>query len=110
MIHAAVVARGMGVLRCRMQRVKINEQEILHRKNSKKYVEALDLTGRHRRNVYGEASDSRSRDGGDFATFMAWADEIRSLKVRINADTLRTLPLSQVRCRAEPVPYGAHVL
>ena len=89
--HAAVVARGMG--RCCVAgcgELRIGEE-------GKKFTDAAG-------NVYKEG-DWISLDGstgnvyagqlptvapeltGDFGTFMQWADEIRVLKVRTNADT-----------------------
>ncbi len=89
--HAAVVARGMGtccVAGC--SEVKINEEErFFLDKNGKKYVEGdwISLDG-STGNVYGEQLPTVEPEmTGDFATFMEWADEIRTLKVRTNADT-----------------------
>jgi len=89
--HAAVVARGMGtccVAGC--SEVKINEEEkYFIDKNGKKYVEGdwISLDG-STGNVYGEKLPTVQPEmTGDFATLMGWADEIRTLKVRANADT-----------------------
>ena len=89
--HAAVVARGMG--RCCVagcSDIKINEHEkYFIDKNGKKYVEGdwISLDG-STGNVYGEQLPTVEPEmAGDFATFMSWADEIRTLKVRTNADT-----------------------
>ena len=89
--HAAVVARGMGtccVAGC--SEVKINEEEkYFLDKNGKKYVEGdwISLDG-STGNVYGEQLPTVAPEmTGDFAEFMKWADEIRTLKVRTNADT-----------------------
>lgn len=88
--HAAVVARGMGaccVAGC--GDIKVNEDERYFEVGGKKYTDkdyiSLDgTTG----NVYGEAIDAVEPEiSGYFGTFMAWADEIRTLKVRTNADT-----------------------
>ena len=89
--HAAVVARGMGtccVAGC--GEVKINEAEkYFLDKNGKKYVEGdwISLDG-STGNVYGDKLPTVEPEmTGDFATLMQWADEIRTLKVRTNADT-----------------------
>ncbi len=89
--HAAVVARGMGtccVAGC--SEVKINEEEkFFLDKNGKKYVEGdwISLDG-SAGNVYGEQLPTIEPEmTGDFATLMSWADELRVLKVRTNADT-----------------------
>ncbi len=89
--HAAVVARGMGtccVAGC--GEVKINDEEkYFIDKNGKKYVEGdwISLDG-STGNVYGEQLPTVAPEmTGDFATLMGWADELRTLKVRTNADT-----------------------
>jgi len=89
--HAAVVARGMGtccVAGC--SEIKINEEEkYFIDKNGKKYVEGdwISLDG-STGNVYGERLPTVEPEmTGDFATLMGWADELRTLKVRTNADT-----------------------
>jgi len=91
--HAAVVARGMGtccVAGC--SEIYINEEEkYFIDKNGKKYVEGdwISLDG-STGYVYGEQLPTVEPElSGDFATFMQWADEIRKLKVRTNADTPR---------------------
>lgn len=89
--HAAVVARGMGtccVAGC--GEIKINEDEkFFIDKNGKKYNEGdwISLDG-STGNVYGEQLPTIDPEmTGDFGTLMGWADEIRVLKVRTNADT-----------------------
>ena len=89
--HAAVVARGMGtccVAGC--GEIKINEEErYFLDKNGKKYNEGdwISLDG-STGNVYGEKLPTVETEmTGDFATLMGWADELRTLKVRTNADT-----------------------
>jgi len=89
--HAAVVARGMGtccVAGC--SEIKINEEEkYFIDKNGKKYVEGdwISLDG-STGNVYGERLPTVEPEmTGDFSTLMGWADELRTLKVRTNADT-----------------------
>jgi len=91
--HAAVVARGMGtccVAGC--SEIRINEEEkYFIDKSGRKYVEGdwISLDG-STGNVYGEQLPTTEPDvTGDFATLMEWADEIRKLRVRTNADTPR---------------------
>lgn len=88
--HAAVVARGMGtccVAGC--GEIKINEEEkYFADKNGKRYNEGdwISLDG-STGNVYGEQLPTVEPEmTGHFATLMEWADEIRKLKVRTNAD------------------------
>jgi len=89
--HAAVVARGMGtccVAGC--SEIKINEEEkYFIDKNGRKYVEGdyISLDG-STGNVYGERIPTvETTMSGDFAKLMGWADQVRKLKVRANADT-----------------------
>ncbi len=100
--HAAVVARGMGtccVAGC--GDIKVNEGARTLEASGKIYTDndfiSIDgSTG----NVYGGAIKTVSPEiSGYFATFMGWADEIRSLKVRTNADTPRDA--------AQAVSFGA---
>ena len=87
--HAAVVARGMGtccVAGCGA--LKVNENARTLEINGKVYTDndyiSIDgSTG----NVYAQSVKTVTPEiTGHFKTFMAWADEIRSLKVRANAD------------------------
>jgi pyruvate, orthophosphate dikinase len=89
--HAAVVARGMGtccVAGC--GEIRINEDEkYFTDKNGKRYNEGdwISLDG-SAGNVYGAQLPTIEPEmTGDFAIFMEWADSIRKLKVRANADT-----------------------
>ena len=89
--HAAVVARGMGtccVAGC--SEIKINEEEkYFIDKNGRKYAEGdyISLDG-STGNVYGERIPTvETTMSGDFAKLMGWADQVRKLKVRANADT-----------------------
>jgi pyruvate,orthophosphate dikinase len=88
--HAAVVARGMG--RCCVAGcgdVLINEEEKYMtiggvRINEGENISLDGATG----NVYiGLLPTMEASVAGDFAEFMSWADELRTLKVRTNADT-----------------------
>lgn len=88
--HAAVVARGMGtccVAGC--GDIKVNEEEGFFEVGGKKYTrnQYISIDG-STGNVYGEAISTVDPEiSGYFGIFMGWADEIRSLKVRTNADT-----------------------
>src|SRR5574344_1514665 len=91
--HAAVVARGMG--RCCVSgcgTLKIDDEaKTLTTQDGTVYKEgtALSLDG-STGNVYGEEIKTVEPEiSGDFGTFMGWADSIRRLKVRTNADTPR---------------------
>lgn len=89
--HAAVVARGMGtccVAGCGEIAIHEDEKYFIDKKG-RKYVQGdwISLDG-STGNVYGERLPTVEPEmTGDFETFMSWADEIRVLKVRTNADT-----------------------
>ncbi len=89
--HAAVVARGMGT--CCVAGVgelRIDEKaKTMTTEDGTVYKEGdwVSLDG-STGNVYGEAIETEEAQvSGDFATVMGWADELRRLKVRTNADT-----------------------
>ena len=100
--HAAVVARGMGA--CCVSGcgdIKINEEEKYfivneERYNKGDYISLDGSTG----NIYGRKIKTVPAEiSGDFERFMKWADEIRTLKVRTNADTPKDA--------AQAVAFGA---
>ena len=88
--HAAVVARGMGT--CCVSgcgEISIDEEAKKftlggHEFKEGDYISLDGSTG----NIYGEAIASvEASISGDFDRLMTWADEIRTMKVRTNADT-----------------------
>ena len=90
--HAAVVARGMGT--CCVSGcgdIKINEEKeefelggIVFKKGD--YISLDGSTGK----IYkGEIATEEATVAGDFGRIMEWADSIRTLKVRTNADNPR---------------------
>ncbi|HWQ58720.1 MAG TPA: pyruvate, phosphate dikinase [Clostridia bacterium] len=90
--HAAVVARGMGtccvsgcgdiVMDAANKRFTIKGKAY----NEGDWISLDGSTG----NIYGEAIKTvEASVGGDFARLMGWADGIRTLKVRTNADNPR---------------------
>jgi len=91
--HAAVVARGMGrCCVCGCSDFSIDEDaKTITCKDGSVFKEGdyLSLDG-STGNVYGEQIKTVEPEiSGDFETFMGWADKIRTLKVRTNADTPR---------------------
>ena len=89
--HAAVVARGMG--KCCVSGcgdLSIDEHnKTLTTKDGRVFKEgdSMSLDG-STGNVYGESIKTIEAEiSGDFKTFMSWADEFRTMKVRTNADT-----------------------
>lgn len=91
--HAAVVARGMGkccVAGC--SEITINQAEkYFVTKNGEKFKEGdwVSIDG-STGNVYaGRLPTVDPELTGDFATLMNWADNVRRIKIRTNADTPR---------------------
>ena len=115
--HAAVVARGMGT--CCVAgagEVKVNEHGKFFTINGQRYNEGdyISIDG-STGYVYGEKiATTEAVVSGDFATLMSWADEIRVLKVRTNADTPRDAHQARVfgaegigLCRTEHMFFEA---
>ena len=90
--HAAVVARGMGkccVAGC--SAILVDEEAKNMKVGDETYVEGdfISINGGDG-NVYeGVIKTVEPEMSGDFGTLMEWADEIRELKVRTNADNPR---------------------
>ena len=91
--HAAVVARGMGkccVSGC--SELSVNEKEKkLVTKDGKTFIEGdyISIDGSTGK-VYGEKIETVDAEiSGDFKTFMSWADDVRKLEIRCNADNER---------------------
>ncbi len=100
--HAAVVARGMGT--CCVSgcgEIKMNEEAKTFELGGMTikegdYISLNGSTG----DIYGEAiPTTEAAIVGDFDVFMKWADAVRTLKVRTNADTPRDT--------AQAVKFGA---
>ncbi|SFN39749.1 pyruvate, phosphate dikinase [Proteiniclasticum ruminis] len=88
--HAAVVARGMGA--CCVAgagAIKVDEKNKTMTVNGKVYSseDYISLDGSTGDVYEGNIATVEPEISGHFGTFMSWADEIRSLKVRTNADT-----------------------
>ena len=90
--HAAVVARGMGtccVAGC--GELKVNEEARTLEVNGQvlTFDDYISIDGSTGHNYAEQVKTVSPEITGHFATFMGWADEIRKLKVRTNADTPR---------------------
>lgn len=88
--HAAVVARGMG--RCCVAGcgdIKMFEDEKYFIIGGDKVVEgdAISIDGSTGNIYLGDIKTVEAAMTGDFSKFMEWADEIRTLEIRTNADT-----------------------
>ena len=90
--HAAVVARGMGKC-CVSGCSEIKVDEANKTLGIGEYVfkegDYISLDGTAGEVIKGEIKTVPPELSGDFGTIMGWADEIRSLKVRTNADNPR---------------------
>ena len=88
--HAAVVARGMGTPAvCGAHEVKV---DYAAKKMTIKGVEikegdVITLDGTTGEVINGAVALKDAELTGDFGVFMGWADEVRKLRVRTNADT-----------------------
>jgi pyruvate,orthophosphate dikinase len=87
--HAAVVARGMGkccVAGCSALHI-MDEKECEINGKRFKAGDFLTLNGTSGEVIEGKVELIEPEPTGDFAELMNWADELRTLKVRTNADT-----------------------
>jgi pyruvate, orthophosphate dikinase len=88
--HAAVVARGMGracVAGAGDIHVDYAAQILSAREQVVRAGETITINGSTGEVMLGEVPTVQPELSGDFATLMAWADEVRSMGVRANADT-----------------------
>jgi len=88
--HAAVVARGMGrpcVSGAGELHIDLRAGELRARGRSFKAGDIITVDGSKGEVLAGDVKMIEPELSGDFATLMAWADELRRLKVRANAET-----------------------
>lgn len=88
--HAAVVARGMGkpcVSGAEAIRVNAAKRQFSIGKLIIKEGEIVTLDGSTGQVIIGSVPTVEPELSGEFSEFMEWADEIRQLRVRTNADT-----------------------
>jgi pyruvate, orthophosphate dikinase len=88
--HAAVVARGMGkpcVSGAGTLRVDYKAQTMTAGGVTMKKGETLTIDGSTGQVLAGKVAMVEPALAGEFATVMKWADTVRKLKVRANADT-----------------------
>jgi pyruvate,orthophosphate dikinase len=88
--HAAVVARGMGrpcvsgagsvSIDYKSRRMRVGAQEV-------REGETITIDGATGEVMLGAVATVQPALAGDFGTLMAWADKVRRLKVRTNAET-----------------------
>ncbi|MBD3257491.1 pyruvate, phosphate dikinase [candidate division GN15 bacterium] len=90
--HAAVVARGMGkccVSGAEAVRVNVSKKKFQVGSLTIKEGEVISLNGSTGEVILGEVPTIDPTLSGEFSELMSWADEIRRLNVRTNADVPR---------------------
>ncbi|MBF0463757.1 MAG: pyruvate, phosphate dikinase [Nitrospirae bacterium] len=88
--HAAVVARGMGkpcVAGCGDLVIDSKKKTLNIKDNSLKEGDMLTINGSTGEIIIGDTKLIEPAITGDFAKFMGWVDECRTMGVRANADT-----------------------
>jgi len=89
--HAAVVARGMGkpcVSGAGQIRVDYAKGTLSVGPTTLKAGDFVTIDGGNGQVLLGEIKMQKPELSGEFATLMGWADKVRRLKVRANAETL----------------------
>jgi len=90
--HAAVVARGMGkpcISGVGSLRIDYKTKKMVVDGRTVKEGDWISLDGATGKVYLGQAKTADAKVSGDFGTFMGWADGMRRLKVRSNADIPR---------------------
>ena len=88
--HAAVVARGMGkccVAGCQELKVYEEEKYFVLNGHTVKEGDVISLDGSTGNIYLGEIKSVPASITGNFERIMNWADEVRTLKIRTNADS-----------------------
>ena len=88
--HAAVVARGMGrpcVAGAGDLQIDYAKQQMVAKSVTVKAGDLVTIDGSTGEIILGEVSTIQPELSGDFSTLMGWADEVRRMGVRANAET-----------------------
>jgi pyruvate,orthophosphate dikinase len=96
--HAAVVARGMGkpcVAGCESIRVDLKTEKFYVGKYTVNVGDFITIDGGTGRVIIGKVQTKDPEVSGDFGTLMKWADEVRTLGVRANADIPRDAKMAR---------------
>jgi pyruvate,orthophosphate dikinase len=96
--HAAVVARGMGkpcVAGCEAIKVDLKAERFAVNKTTVKVGDWVTIDGGTGRVILGKVPTVEPTVSGDFGTLMKWADEVRTLGVRANADIPRDAKMAR---------------
>ena len=95
--HAALVARGFGiptVAGCSSIKVDAKNRQVVIGDKIIKEGEALSINGSLGEVIEGSVAVVAPEITGDFGQLMTWADEVRRLHVRANADTPEDVALA----------------
>ncbi|MDN4594815.1 pyruvate, phosphate dikinase [Polycladomyces subterraneus] len=87
--HAAVVARGMGkpcICGCEELKIDLQQKELHIGDTVIRQGDRLSIDGGTGKVLLGEVPLIDPELSGEFQTLLTWADEVRKLKVRANAD------------------------
>lgn len=96
--HAAVVARGMGkpcVSGCESIKVDVDAGEFIVGKVIVKKGDYITIDGGTGRIIRGKVQTTDPEVSGEFGKLMQWADKVRTMKVRANADIPRDAKLAK---------------
>ncbi|HEX9020754.1 MAG TPA: pyruvate, phosphate dikinase, partial [Nitrospirota bacterium] len=96
--HAAVVARGMGkpcVAGCESIKVDLKAEKFTVGKFIVKLGDWVTIDGGTGRVIIGKVPTVEPTVSGDFGTLMKWADEVRTMGVRANADIPRDAKIAR---------------
>ena len=88
--HAAVVARGMGkpcVSGSSEIKIDYGKKEFKSGDQIIKEGDVITIDGGSGKVMFGKVPTVKPNISGDFSKIMAWADQIRKLKVRTNSET-----------------------
>jgi pyruvate,orthophosphate dikinase len=115
--HAAVVARGMGkpcVAGCETIKVDLKSEKFSVNGVIVKLGDDITIDGGTGRVILGKVPTVEPKVSGDFGTLMTWADEIRTMGVRANADIPRDAKMARQfgaegigLCRTEHMFFAA---
>lgn len=114
--HAAVVARGMGkpcIVGCEDIKIDETNQKAMFGNQEIKQGTKITIDGTTGLVYLGELKTQETELSLEFKTILQWADEIRTLKVRTNADTPQDALLARRYgaqgiglCRTEHMFFG----
>ncbi|MEA1960317.1 MAG: pyruvate, phosphate dikinase [Bacillota bacterium] len=88
--HAAVVARGMGkpcVCGCESIKIDMEAQEFIVKNIVVKAGDIITVDGATGNVMLGEVAMIEPRLSDEFSTLLGWANDVKKLMVRANADT-----------------------